>query len=109
MNQDIVRFIQAKELSKLIADKADICIIDVREADEIDICSIGGKHIPLGQIDLKASEIPRNIEVVIHCKSGRRGEMAVLFLQQQHQFTNLYNLEGGILAFSDYDPKLTIY
>ena len=109
MNTDIVRCIKAEELSKLIADKADIVVIDVRESDEIDICSIGGKHIPLGQIDVKACEIPRDKQVVIHCKSGKRAEMAVLFLQQQHHFTNLYNLEGGILSFSDYDPKLTIY
>jgi adenylyltransferase/sulfurtransferase len=109
MNQDIVRCIRAEELSRLISEQADICIIDVREADEIDICSIGGRHIALGHIDVKACEIPRDKQVVIHCKSGKRGEMAVLFLQQNHQFTNLYNLEGGILSFSDYDPKLTIY
>jgi|1048.fasta_scaffold53040_2 adenylyltransferase/sulfurtransferase len=109
MDRDIVRCIKAFELSKLLEEKADILIIDVREADEIDICCIGGQHIPLGQIDVKASEIPRDKQVVIHCKSGKRGEMAVLFLQQNHQFTNLFNLEGGILSFSDLDPTLTIY
>jgi rhodanese-related sulfurtransferase len=109
MNADIVRCIKANELSILIAEKADILVIDVREADEIDICSIGGKHIPLGHIDVKACEIPRDKQVVIHCKSGKRGEMAVLFLQQQHQFTNLYNLDGGILSFSEIDPSLTLY
>jgi adenylyltransferase/sulfurtransferase len=109
MIQDTVRCIKAQELSRLISEKADILIVDVREADEIDICYIGGKHIPLGQIDIKASEIPRDKQVVIHCKTGKRGEMAVLFLQQNHHFTNLYNLEGGILSFSDLDPTLTIY
>jgi adenylyltransferase/sulfurtransferase len=109
MNADIVRCIKANELAKMIAEKADIIVIDVREADEIDICSIGGKHIPLGHIDVKACEIPRDKQVVIHCKSGKRGEMAVLFLQQQHQFTNLYNLDGGILSFSEIDPSLTLY
>jgi rhodanese-related sulfurtransferase len=109
MNQDTVRCIKAHELSKLIAESADIAIVDVREVDETDICSIGGKNIPLGQIDIKANEIPRDKQVIIHCKSGKRGEMAVLFLQQNHQFTNLYNLEGGILSFTDLDPSLTIY
>lgn len=109
MEQDCVRYIKANELSKLISENAEVYIIDVREADEIEICTIGGKHIPLGQIDLKASEIPRDKQVVIHCKTGKRAEMAVLFLQQNHHFTNLYNLEGGILSFTEIDPSLTIY
>ena len=109
MNQDTVRCIKAQELAKLIAEKADVYIIDVREADEIEICSIGAKHVPLGHIDIKACEIPRDKQVVIHCKTGKRGEMAVLFLQQNHQFTNLYNLEGGILSFSELDSSLTVY
>ncbi len=109
MNQDHVRNITAHELARLRAEKADIQLIDVRETDELDICSIGGYHIPIGQIDIRQQEISREKPVIIHCKSGRRGEMAVLFLQQNHGFINLYNLDGGIVGFAELDSSLTIY
>lgn len=106
---DQVRHVSALELLRLRNENADIQIIDVREADELDICSIGGQHIPLGQIDIRTEEISREKPVIIHCKTGRRGEMAVLFLQQNHSFENLYNLEGGIVAYADLDSNIISY
>jgi rhodanese-related sulfurtransferase len=109
MDLNHVRHITAEELSRLLSEKSDIAIVDVRETDELDICSIGALHIPLGMIDKRAQEIPREKPVIVHCKTGRRGEMAVLFLQQNHGFENLYNLDGGIVGFADEDASITIY
>jgi len=109
MNLDIVRHITAHELARLKSENADIQVIDIREADELDICNLGGYHIPLGQIDVRADEIAKEKPVIIHCKSGRRGEMAVLFLQQNHGFNNLYNLADGIIGYAVVDPSITIY
>ncbi|MEJ7663913.1 MAG: rhodanese-like domain-containing protein [Hymenobacter sp.] len=39
----------------------------------------------------------KNQEVIVHCKSGARSSAAKAFLTQQG-FTNVRNLEGGILA-----------
>lgn len=105
-----VRFIDVKELKRLLDQHADIQVIDVREADELAICNIGGYHIPLGEIDQRHNEINQEKPVIIHCKSGRRSEMAIRFLQQMHGFQNLYNLDGGILAYAnEVDPSLTTY
>lgn len=79
----------------------DFQLIDVREPFEFDICDIEGQLIPLGTIAEKVDEIAKDKDVVIHCRSGKRSADAILYLQQQHGFTNLYNLEGGILAWAD--------
>jgi adenylyltransferase/sulfurtransferase len=37
--------------------------------------------------------------VVIHCKSGSRSSKAIKVLEEKFGFTNLYNLEGGIMKY----------
>ena len=110
-NADHVRAISVQELKRLRDDQADIQVIDVREVEEVKQANMGAdKLIPLGQVDVRYDEISRDKPVVIHCKSGRRSHMAVLFLQQQHGFENLYNLDGGILAYAkDIDPSIPLY
>ena len=75
------------------------CLLDVREPVEHAEEHIEGSQlIPLGQIEHRASEIDRSRPLVITCRSGKRGGEAVKKLQALG-FTNLHNLEGGILAW----------
>jgi adenylyltransferase/sulfurtransferase len=73
-------------------------VIDVREKDEHEADNIGGINIPLGQVEGRVGEIPKDVKVLIHCKSGRRSEDAVRRLQVKFGFDNLYNLTGGLNA-----------
>jgi molybdopterin/thiamine biosynthesis adenylyltransferase/rhodanese-related sulfurtransferase len=76
-------------------------LIDVREPFEYEIARIdGAKLIPLGEIAARVNELQRERQIVVHCHSGRRSAEAVRLLQQ-HGFANVYNLEGGIDAWSD--------
>ena len=76
-------------------------LIDVREAFEYEIARIdGAKLIPLGEIAERADELPRERPIVVHCHSGQRSAQAVRLLQQRG-FDKVYNLEGGIDAWSD--------
>jgi len=76
-------------------------LIDVREAFEYEIARIdGAKLIPLGEIAGRADELKREQMIVVHCHSGARSAEAVRLLQQRG-FTNVYNLEGGIEAWSE--------
>src|SRR5436189_1236249 len=76
-------------------------LIDVREPFEHEIGRIdGAKLIPLGEISERTDELPRDRPIVVHCHSGRRSAEAVRLLQQRG-FGNIYNLEGGIDAWSD--------
>ena len=75
-------------------------LIDVREPFEAQIASIGGELMPLGQLMDHVGQIAKDKKVVVHCRSGKRSADAIRQLES-HGFDNLYNLEGGILAYSD--------
>ena len=48
-------------------------------------------------------------EIVVHCRSGKRSANVIGFLEENHGFTNLYNLEGGIMSWADQiDPTMTV-
>jgi adenylyltransferase/sulfurtransferase len=73
----------------------------VREPFESEIARINGATlIPLAQIAERSGELKREHPIVVHCHSGRRSAEAVRILQQRG-FTNVYNLEGGIDAWSE--------
>jgi adenylyltransferase/sulfurtransferase len=79
----------------------DIQLIDVREPYEAEIADIGGDLIPLKTVLEHADDISRNQKVVVHCRSGARSADAIKQLQDSYDFDNLYNLKGGILAWSE--------
>ena len=93
--------ITVKELKDLRDSGADIQLIDVREPHEADVAEIGGELIPLGTIPNNVDKIAKDKQVIIHCRSGARSGNAVQWLEANHGFENLYNLAGGILAWSD--------
>lgn len=76
-------------------------LIDVREPYEYEIAQIGGELIPLKSIADNADKISRDKKVVVHCRSGKRSADAIKELQEKFDFDNLYNLKGGILAWSE--------
>lgn len=83
-------------------DKGDaIQLIDVREDNERAFTNIGGDHIAMGTIVQNIDKISRDKDVIIYCRSGSRSGNVVNYLQQNHGFTNLFNLKGGILAWAD--------
>jgi sulfur-carrier protein adenylyltransferase/sulfurtransferase len=85
-------------------------LIDVREPFEYEIARIdGAKLIPLGEITERLDELEREQPIVIHCHSGKRSAQAAQLLLQRG-FTKVYNLEGGIDAWSDQiDPSVPKY
>lgn len=88
----------------------ELFLLDVREPYEIGICAIDGSvKIPLGQIAGRYREIPRDRDVVVHCKMGGRSAQAVEFLQSKG-YGNVKNLAGGILRWiDDVDGSLDRY
>ena len=53
----------------------------------------------MGEILERSAEVSKDKQVVIHCRSGKRSATVISALENQHGFTNLYNLKGGILAY----------
>jgi adenylyltransferase/sulfurtransferase len=55
------------------------------------------------------SEVPKDREVVVHCKSGMRSAKAIEFLKSQG-YSKLANLSGGILGWAEkVDPGMPRY
>jgi sulfur-carrier protein adenylyltransferase/sulfurtransferase len=101
--------ITPKELKARFDRGDDIYVLDVREPHEYQICNIGGHLIPLGELPLRAAELDSSQEIVAHCRSGKRSAEAVEFLRKAG-FRKLWNLKGGILAWSDeVDPSVPKY
>jgi rhodanese-related sulfurtransferase len=84
-------------------------LIDVREPFEYEVSNLNGINIPLSGVVIESEKISRDIPVVIHCRSGKRSAQAVMLLEQEG-FTNLSNLQGGILAWKEaFDPEMDVY
>jgi sulfur-carrier protein adenylyltransferase/sulfurtransferase len=109
-SEDEIPTMSAQELKRKIDAGEPFELIDVREAFEYEIARIdGAKLIPLGEIAERVDELQRERPIVVHCHSGRRSAEAVRLLQQRG-FANVYNLEGGIDAWSDQvDPSVPKY
>ena len=77
----------------------DVLLIDVREQWEYDEGHLPGiTLIPMGDVPNRLSEIPTDKEVILTCRSGNRSGQVTDFLRQQG-YTNVHNLEGGIVAW----------
>lgn len=90
--------------------KKDVFLLDVREPNEFDIARIAGSTlIPLGELPKRLSELPKDEDIIVHCKSGVRSAKAVNLLRE-NGFTRVQNLKGGILEWiSRIDPTLHRY
>lgn len=73
-------------------------LVDVREMDEVaqiafDVPNI--INIPLSEFEARFNEIPKDIQVVVVCKSGARSLRAAGFLIN-HGYDNVVNMKMGI-------------
>ena len=102
--------ISVTELKLMKDNNEDFQLIDVRESQEFSICNLGGQLIPMSTLPARVDELSRDKKVIVHCKAGGRSAQVIHFLEQHHGFTNLYNLQGGIMAWaSQIDPAMPRY
>ena len=106
----LVPTVGARELKAKFERGDKFVLLDVREDFERDICRIeGSRFIPLGQLPSRMSELDSADEIVLQCKSGVRSARALKLLSEAG-FGKLFNLEGGILAWSEQvDPTVPKY
>jgi rhodanese-related sulfurtransferase len=89
----------------------DITLLDVREDWEIEKAPVPTDvvHIPMGEISDRIGELDPAKETVVICRSGGRSAQVAEFLQRQG-FGKVFNLSGGILAWSRViDPRIPQY
>lgn len=102
--------LEPTEVKQMIDSGEDFILVDVREPHEYQIASISkATLIPLGQLPNRLSELPKDANIVCHCKSGVRSAKAVDLLKQSG-YIRVRNMKGGILAWSDkVDPSVAKY
>jgi sulfur-carrier protein adenylyltransferase/sulfurtransferase len=96
---DSMESITTSELRVLLGKNKDALLIDVREPAEHAIASIpGARLIPLGELPKHLEELPKDREILIHCKAGGRSAKAVGILLE-NGFAHVKNVAGGIDAW----------
>lgn len=78
-------------------------VLDVRKPSEAEIASLGADQlIPVDELPDRLDELKatKDDEIVIHCRSGSRSAKATQLLLDQG-YTDVKNLAGGILAWSE--------
>lgn len=105
-----MRELTPTELKAKLDRGDDFLLIDVREPNEYELCRIPGSLLmPLASLPEHLGELDPDKETVLQCRSGKRSADALMFLQA-NGFSNLWNLKGGILAWSDeVDPTVAKY
>ncbi|MCV2367173.1 rhodanese-like domain-containing protein [Roseateles oligotrophus] len=96
--------IAADELLAMCAGSSPPLLLDVREPWEAQLASIaidgaGSQLIPMGQISARLAELDSTQPIVCYCHHGVRSLQVVAFLLRAG-FTSVYNLAGGIDAWS---------
>jgi len=102
--------LEPTQVKQMIDSGEDFILVDVREPHEHQIASISkATLIPLGQLPNRLSELPKDANIVCHCKSGMRSAKAVELLKLSG-YLRVRNMKGGILAWSDtVDPSVAKY
>lgn len=99
-----------QQLWQSLQDDQDVLLLDVREPHEFSYARIEGSLlIPLQQLPARLAELDAEKDTVVICHHGMRSQQACLFLQHSG-FKKLYNLQGGIDAWSSVcDPSVPRY
>lgn len=90
-----VPLISASELKKGL-EECRFELIDVRTDRERDAYDIGGKHIPLIELEDHLDYFTGNGEKVFYCATGKRSADAVKVVKHKYPDAEVYSLDGGL-------------
>lgn len=100
--------IEPSGLAVKIANDDDFILLDVRTMQEHQIDYIEGSVlIPLNFLEDRYTELSKEKEIIIYCRSGRRSVLASDFLNQKG-FKKIRNLTGGINAWRAEQDKVNL-
>lgn len=105
---DTYKQIHCSKVRELVENGA--YIIDVREKEEYDLSHIeGAKNIPMSEFRERINEIPKDIPVYLHCRSGQRSYNTALIMENLG-FHNSMSIAGGFmgLCYFEYFNDVTL-
>jgi len=98
-----IRTINAHQARQWLAE-GEAVLIDVREPDEYRAAHIPyALSLPLGTLPaaLDGAPLPANARIITQCLKGGRGAQACATLSGHGIANDIYNLEGGITAWTE--------
>ena len=96
------RDLDTTEFKKLF-DENSLVLIDVRTEDEFKLGHLkDAAHIDFYKDDFEASldGLDKRERYLVYCRSGSRSRQT-MYLMRDLGFDEVYNLEGGIIAWND--------
>lgn len=100
--QPDVPAVTAPDAAAMVEDGA--LLIDIREPDEWEAMRIPGADFkPLSQIQDWYEDLPRDVDIILQCRSGNRSAHATDALIRQAGFDRVFNLSGGLIAWHSAD------
>ena len=96
--QSGVMQISVAQLKVWQAEQKDLVLLDVRQPQEHVLGHIGGILIPLDRFEEAMVALNPKCRYVVYCRSGGRSQTAAQWMVQSG-FSEVYNLEGGYLAW----------
>lgn len=98
----IARNVGAEDFNRFINEKQTAIILDVRTPDELVQGYIkGAKNIDISNSKFTAEveKLDKSQPVLVYCRSGRRSAAAMRYMRD-NGFAEVYNLNGGVIAWS---------
>jgi len=93
------RDITSREASSLLARNKNVYLLDVRTPQEYGQAKLSGSVlIPLGELERRAAEVPKNRPVLVYCAVGSRSKLASAYLSQRG-IKEVYNMTDGIAGW----------
>lgn len=104
--------ISVEEVKRLIDAEQPVWLLDVREPQELAICSLeGAEHIPMLQLFTGAveTEAASDDQIIVFCHHGIRSREAVMYLRM-NGYPNAFSMAGGVDAWAArIDPTMNTY
>lgn len=99
------------DLAAKLAAGEELVLLDVREAGELEVCALEPNvHVPLGELAARVDELDPDRVTVCICHHGIRSARAAGFLAARAEFSEVYNLSGGIDRWAaERDPGMRRY
>ncbi len=90
--------LNALELSEKLKAGKQSLVLDVRQPEEYREGHIAGsKLIPLGELNKRINELPKDKEIICVCASGSRSRSAAKFLISAGY--NAFDMQGGMFMW----------
>ncbi|TMN22948.1 MBL fold metallo-hydrolase [Lentibacillus cibarius] len=98
------------ELARRVINREETLILDVRNTDEFDDWKIEGDSVDvinepyfnlLDGVETLSEKINKDQEIIVVCAKGGSSKM-VAEMMEEAGFTNVYDLEGGMKAWSEH-------